>query len=95
MNKFLQWLQSIKSRVTGAFSSGKDPAPVPPATPRDDSDARREWIIKNVFPILNKPRATPQAVDLQAGLSEEAKAFAAQPAPSTYPERTARGTYPE
>jgi hypothetical protein len=57
MNKIIQWLQSIKSRVTGAFSHGKDPAPSAPVIPPEAPDARRERIIKNVFPILTKTDA--------------------------------------
>ncbi len=60
MNKFLQWLQSIPSRLTGTFSSGKN---LPPVIPREDPDARRERIIKNVISGFAEPGAQPQVAD--------------------------------
>lgn len=63
MNKFLQWLKSIQSRLTGTFSSGKD---FPPVIPREDPDARRERIIKNVISGFAEPGAQPQVADTHA-----------------------------
>jgi hypothetical protein len=60
MNKFCQWLQSIKSTFAGPSlprnAEASDPVPPgKPVMPREDLDAPRERIIENVFPIPVRP----------------------------------------